>query len=135
MTRARALTAILAASVALSAAACAATQSEEDKAKATVEEYLKAVTDGDGDVACEKVTEATKKNIERGGRSCAETISSLSSGPAKAVLQAFKDADVNNVKLNGDRGTVDIKVTGMTRQTSLRKEDGKWKLDSTAVAG
>jgi len=135
MTRARALTAILAASVALSAAACAATQSEEDKAKTAVESYLNAVTNGQGEQACGKVTEATKKNIERGGRSCADTISSLSSGPAKAVLQAFKNADVNNVKLSGDRGTADIKVTGMTRQTNLRKEDGEWKLDSTAVAG
>jgi hypothetical protein len=135
MTLTRALTAAFVVSLALGVAACAATQSEEDKAKMTVEEYLKAVTSGEGDTACEMVTEATKKNIERGGRSCAETISSLNMGPGKSVLEAFKDADIENIKLNGDRGTADIKVKGLTQKTNLRKEDGTWKLDTTGVAG
>ena len=74
-----------------------------------------------------------KKNIERGGRSCAETIASLSSGPGKSVLEAFEDADVENVKLNGDRGTADIKVKGLTQKTNLRKEDGEWRLDTTGL--
>lgn len=111
------------------------TVSEEDQAKRTVEQYLAAVTRGDGEAACPLVTEQTRKNIERSGRSCADSTSSLNSGPSKAVIQAFKDADVENVKLNGDRGTADIKVSGMTRKSSLRKEGGKWKLESTGVAG
>jgi hypothetical protein len=135
MTLTRALTVALLAFLALGATACAKLQSDEDKAKSTVEDYLKAVTDGNGDAACQHVTEATKKNIERGGRSCGETISSLNSGPGKSVLEAFKDAKVENIKLSGDRGTADIKVKGLTQKTNLRKEDGTWKLDTTGVAG
>ncbi|MGI8594072.1 MAG: hypothetical protein ACR2ML_06865 [Solirubrobacteraceae bacterium] len=135
MPRTRALAVAVVASLALGATACSRLQSEEDKAKSTVEQYLKAVADGDGDVACQKVTESTKKNLERGGRSCAETISALSSGPGKSVLEAFKDADVENVKLDGDRGMADIKVKGLTQKTNLRKENGSWKLDTTGVAG
>lgn len=135
MTATRALTVAVVASLALGAAACQKLQSEEDKAKSTVEDYLKAITDGDGEMACAKMTDSTKKNIERGGRSCAETISALGSGPAKSVIEAFKDADVDNVKLNGDRGMADIKVKGLTQKTNLRKEDGTWKLDTTGVAG
>ncbi len=135
MTRTRALTVALVASLALGGASCARFQSDEDKAKKSVEDYLKAVTDGNGDGACALVTESTKKNLERGGRSCAETISSLNSGPGKSVLEAFKDAKVENVTLNGERGTADIKVKDLTQKTNLRREDGKWKLDATGVAG
>lgn len=109
--------------------------SDEEQAQRVVEEYLVAVTGGDGEAACSKVTDATKKNIERGGRPCAETISSLSSGPGESVLEAFEDADVENVKLNGDRGTADIRVNGLTQKTNLRKEDGEWRLDTTTGVG
>lgn len=51
------------------------------------------------------------------------------------MIETFKDADVENVQLNVDRGTADIKVNGLTRKSSLRKEDGEWKLDTTGVAG
>ncbi len=135
MIQTRVLTVVVVASLALGAAACARLKSEEDKAKAVVEDYLKAVTAGDGDNACQKVTEATKKNIERGGRSCGETISALNAGPGKSVLEAFKEAKVENVKLKGDRGMADIKVKGLTQKTNLRKENGTWKLDTTGVAG
>jgi len=131
MTGRRSLIALIVAAVALGAAGCG--ESEEDKAKSTVEDYLEAVTKGDGDKACALVTAQTKKNIEKGGRKCGETISALNKGPGRQVLQAFKDAKVENVKVNGDRGTADIKVKQLSQKTNLRKEDGKWKLDSTGV--
>ena len=134
MTGRRSLIALLIAVLALGAAgAGCGGGSEEDKAKSAVEDYLQAVTKGDGEKACSLVTEQTKKNIEKGGRKCAETISALNKGPGRAVLQTFKDAEVENVKVNGDRGTADIKVKQLTQKTNLRKEDGQWKLDSTGV--
>ncbi len=108
-------------------------ESEEDKAKSTVEDYLKAVTDGDGGAACELVSARTKKRIERGGRSCATTISSLDSGSGKAVLAQFKKAKVENVKVNGDTATASIRVAGLSQPAKLRKQGGDWKLDSGAV--
>jgi Domain of unknown function (DUF4878) len=108
-------------------------ESEEDKAKATVEDYLKAVTDGDGDAACKLVTPQTKARIERGGRSCATTISSLNTGTGKAVLAQFKKAEVKNVKVTGDTATASIRVAGLSQSARLRKQGGDWKLDSGAV--
>jgi Domain of unknown function (DUF4878) len=131
MTTPRALIALFATALALFAAGCG--DSDSDKAKSTVEDYLAAVTKGDGDKACSLITDQTKKNIEKGGRKCGETISALNKGPGRQVLQAFKDAKVENVKVNGDRATADIKVKSLTQKTNLRKEDGKWKLDSTGV--
>jgi len=131
MTGRRSLIALIVAALALGAAGCGG--SEEDDAKSTVEDYLEAVTKGDGDKACSLVTAQTKKNIEKGGRKCGETISALNEGPGRQVLQQFKDAKVENVKINGDRGTADIKVKQLTQKTNLRKEDGEWKLDSTGV--
>jgi Domain of unknown function (DUF4878) len=131
MTGRRSLIALLLAAVALFVVGCG--ESEEDKAKSAVEDYLAAVTKGDGDKACSLVTEQTKKNIERGGRKCGETISALNKGPGRQVLESFKDAKVENVKINGDRGTADIKVKSVTQKTQLRKEGGDWKLDSTGV--
>jgi phage protein D len=132
MTPSRTIAALLVAASLLFAAACGG-GSEEDKAKSTVEDYLAAVVKGDGDKACSLVTDQTKKNIERGGRKCAETISALNKGPGRQVLKAFDDAKVENVKVTGDRATADIKVKSLTQKTNLRKEDGKWKLDSTGV--
>lgn len=108
-------------------------ESEEDKAKATVEDYLKAVTDGDGDAACKLVTPQTKARIERGGRSCATTISSLNTGTGKAVLAQFKKAEVKNVKVTGDTAIASIRVAGLSQPARLRKQGGDWKLDSGAV--
>jgi hypothetical protein len=132
MTRPRSLIAVLVAAVALTAAGCGG-GSDKDKVKSTVEDYLAAVTKGDGNKACSLVTDQTKKNIERGGRKCPETISALNKGPGRQVLQAFKDAKVENVKVTGDRATADIKVKSLTQKTNLRKEGGNWKLDSTGV--
>jgi hypothetical protein len=111
-------------------------ESEEDKAKSTVEDYLKAVTDGDGDSACKLVTDQTSKRIERGGRrTCAATISSLNTGSGKAVLEQFKKAKVDNVKVNGDTATATIKIANVSQPARLRKESGDWKLDSSSAAG
>jgi hypothetical protein len=132
MTTRRSLIALLLAAVALFAAGCGGS-SDQDQAKSAVEDYLAAVTKGDGDKACSLITDQTKKNIERGGRKCGETISALNKGPGRSVLQAFKDAKVENVKVKGDRATADIKVKTLTQPTNLRKEGGKWKLDSTGV--
>jgi hypothetical protein len=131
MTAPRSIIALLVVALTLFAAGCG--DSDKDKAKSAVESYLNAVTKGDGDKACSLITEQTKKNIEKGGRKCGETISALNKGPGRQVLQAFKDAKVENVKVNGDRATADIKVKSLTQKTNLRKEDGKWKLDSTGV--
>ena len=116
----------------LGASACGG-ESDEDKAKGAVEDYLAAVTDGDGDKACGLVTEQTRKNIERGGRSCPETISSLNKGPGKQILKAFENAKVEDVKVNGERATANIVVRGLKQPTQLRKEKGDWKLDSAGA--
>lgn len=110
-------------------------KSEEDKAKSTVEGYLKAVGDGDGDAACKLFTAQTRARIERGGRSCATTISSLNSGSGKAVLAQLKKAKVENVKVNGDTATASIRIAGLSQPAKLRKQGGDWKLDSSSAAG
>lgn len=112
-----------------------ASVSEEEQARRTVEAYLAAVTSGDGERACSLVTESTRRNIQAGGSSCAETIGGLSTGPSSTVIDAFRGATVENVRLNGDRGTADIKVKRLTQKTNLRKEDGEWLLDTTGLGG
>jgi hypothetical protein len=110
-------------------------ESDEDKAKSTVEDYLKAVTDGNGDSACKLVTDQTRKRIERGGRrTCAATISSLNTGSGKAVLRQFKKAKVENVKVSGDTATASIRIAGLSQPAKLRKQGGDWKLDSSSAA-
>ena len=133
MFRVRAFLTILLAASALTVAACG--ESEEDKAKSSVEDYLKAVENGDGDKACGLVTAQTKKRIERSGRKCGETISSLNQGPGKTLLTALKGAEVENVKVKGDTATAQIKLKGLTQTVDLQEEDGKWKLKSSAIAG
>jgi hypothetical protein len=134
MHRARAVVAVLVAALAVAATGCG--KSEEDKAKSAVEDYLEAVSNGDGDKACGLVTAATKKKIEQSAkRPCPQTFSSLNQGPGKAVLEAFKDAKVEGVKVDGDKATADIKLRQLSQKTNLRKEDGDWKLESTGIAG
>lgn len=135
MLRARAVIAVLVATLAVAVTGCGG-QSDEEKAKSAVEDYLEAVSKGDGNKACSLVTDATKKKIEQSAkRSCPQTFSSLNQGPGKAVLQAFKQAKVDNVKVNGDTATADIKLKQLSQKTNLRKEDGDWKLESTGLAG
>src|SRR4051812_42736358 len=112
MTGRRLIVALALAALALVPVGCG--DSDSDKAKSAVEDYLEAVTKGDGNKACSLMTEQTRKNIEKGGQKCPETIATLNKGAGRALLKPYEDAKVENIKVNGDRAKGDIKVQNQT---------------------
>lgn len=133
MPRFRALLTILLAALAVTVTACG--ESEADRAKSSVEDYLHAVQDGDGGKACGLLTDRAKQAIERSGPRCAQAISSIKNGAASQLASRLKDAKVENVKVKGDTASAEIKLDPITQTVNLVKQDGKWKLEPRAFAG
>ena len=125
----------------LLAAGCAATalalagcgQSDEDKVKETVNSYITALADGDGDKACGLVSKAAGDQIKTQSKAkdCAAAIESFTkSSDGAAVKKAFKSAKVEKVEVKGEKATATIRVEKQTAPLPLEKSGDEWKLSS-----
>ena len=135
--RAKALVTVVVA--ALAVAGCGGA-SDEEQVRTTVEDYIIAFVDGDGDKACDLLTKETRDAFVQQvsslvkTRDCGEAIKKLGDLAGPTVDRALKGAKVTEVKVNGENATATLESRGTKTPTQLKKEDGDWKISDVPGA-
>jgi hypothetical protein len=99
-----------------------------------VADYAHAFGGGDGERACELLTdEARDAFVKRvssvvGTTDCAEAMAKLQSFAGPTITGPFEDATVEDVEVDGDRATADLVADGHTEEVTLESVDGDWLL-------
>ena len=104
-------------------------ESDEDQIKTQVDTLYAAVADGDGEAACEVVTEEAKKQSEESeDKSCAQAIEDGAKELNDDQRERLANIEISEVKVDGDSATVTVKSGDDEEQLNLKKEDDEWKL-------
>lgn len=109
-------------------------------AKEAVTNYIQAIKNQDWSSACDLISNASKKVIEtKAHAKCPDALKKgLSGGNGAEVAKLLASAQVGDAKVNGNRGTVGIKLklNGVERTLPIPvvKEDGQWKVASSNVS-
>jgi hypothetical protein len=99
-----------------------------------VADYAQAFGGGDGDRACELLTEEAREAFVKrvssvvGTTDCAEAMTKLQSFAGPSITGPFEDATVENVQVDGDRATADLVADGHSEEVTLENVDGEWLL-------
>lgn len=123
---------VLAALVAGGLAGCG--KSDEDEAQDAVQTYLTAFGDGDGEKACELLTEKVRDAFVAQVRGlvdtedCGKAFDTIQKGLTPAQTKAVSGVRVAGAKIDGDRGTVNVRSGGTTVATRVEKVDGDWRI-------
>ena len=114
-------------------------KSPEDKVADTINTWMDALVDRDGDKACGQMTAAGSEEFgtivgnfvgdQPGPRSCEETVELL----GEAAREAFGEPKVSDVRIDGDRATA--KATGAPPRIDLRREGDDWRIEHSVVYG
>jgi hypothetical protein len=129
------LTLLAVGALALALAACG---SSSDDVKSTLQDYNDAVANKDAGQACGLLSDAAKKTITQGGKkTCEQQLKAGFAILSSKQLDAFKNTEVKNVKVNGDNATATItfpKDSAIPEQTqALVKQGGDWKLQAAGA--
>ncbi|HEX6493189.1 MAG TPA: hypothetical protein VF112_06730 [Candidatus Dormibacteraeota bacterium] len=115
-------------------------QSDSDKIKDAVRNYIQAVLDDNGKAACDLLTaDAAKQFVEKvkdqvKSTDCA-TAFKTEAGTLKDDEKAvYRSAVLKGVTINGDKALVTVQFTGVNKDISLEKMNGDWKI-STGPTG
>lgn len=107
--------------------------SDEDQAEDTVLEYVDAVAEGDGAKACEQLTSEGQEAVAEGD--CPKRIERLSANLSEGQRDAFAEAEVVEVTIDGDQGTVRLTTPDQPEDdpeaygiVPVEKQDGDWKI-------
>lgn len=109
-------------------------KSESESAAETVTTYLKAFGAGDGEEACERLTDETKRVIasrvaERfGGSDCPDAIHGLRTRLSASQADAFEEATATRIKVRGDVADVRFKAGRARGLAKLRKAGDEWRI-------
>jgi hypothetical protein len=109
-------------------------KSDSEAAADTVTAYLKAFGAGDGEEACERLTEETKRVIASrvaekfGGSDCPDAIRGLRTRLSAAQADAFEEASATRVKVRGDAADVRFRAGQARGLAKLRKAGDGWKI-------
>jgi ketosteroid isomerase-like protein len=143
MRPARTILPVLAA--ALAVAGCGGGKPDKEQIESTITSYYKAFGNGDGSGACKQLTKSAVKLIESsaGGKKCGDVLRAALKEPEYArIAPKLRNARVVEVKVSGDNATARAEVPGAGRNGAaakasvpLKKEDGSWKIVSTASGG
>jgi hypothetical protein len=132
--------AALAMALAITAWGCGS--SDEDKVAESVQAYLGALADGDGEEACSHLSGNGQRELvgfvsqqlpEIGTISCPEVVEQLSGTIGPDEKPRLEDAEVTNVEINGDAATATIE--GATVSPMLVKSGDDWLIDSGFTGG
>jgi hypothetical protein len=131
--------------VTLAVAGCGGGEPDQQQIESTITSYYKAFGSGDGAGACEQLTKGAIKLLEKsaGGRKCPDVLADALKRPDYArIAPKLKGAKVVTVKVAGDNATAVTRVPGagangasVSTTVPLKKEDGSWKIVSTASGG
>jgi hypothetical protein len=117
--------------------------SDTDGAREAAQGYVTNLGERDGKGTCEQMTTGLQRqftaavgrtNREFRGRSCAQIMqAALETIPAEQLRQ-FSGAKIENLKVDGDKGTFRYKLDQIQVDGQVAKEDGDWKV-SCCVPG
>ena len=123
------------------AAACGG--SDTDDARKAAESYVQRLGKRDGAGTCNQMTEqlqqqflraAARTNAQFRGRSCRQVMQAALDSIAPAQLKEFSGAKIENVKVDGDKGSFRYTLGRIRVDGQVAKEDGDWKV-SCCVPG
>lgn len=117
-------------------AGCGGGSSDEDQVRDVVTSFVQAGKDRDAAEACSLLAADQVKAVERlgGGGDCAQVLG----GFFAEANAAGTDVEIQDVRVQGDRATVDatVKAAGSSPQPEsilVVKEDGEWKIASAGL--
>ncbi|HZI90305.1 MAG TPA: hypothetical protein VFD31_01605 [Thermoleophilaceae bacterium] len=106
--------------------------SDEEDVQDAVRDFASAIEDKDYGKACDGVTEQVRLtfgNAATGGAGCEKVFQQANeAGGLEGLPTSADDLEFDKTEVRGDSATVKIKGDD-TGDTTLRKEDGEWKLD------
>ena len=106
--------------------------SDEDDVQDAVRDFASAIEEKDYGKACDGVTEQVRLtfgNAATGGAGCEKVFEQADEAGGLEGLPTDADAlEFEKTEVRGDSATVKIEGDD-TGDTTLRKEDGEWKLD------
>jgi hypothetical protein len=138
--RRRRLFALALAGVAASCLCAGCGQSDQDKIKDTVRNYIQAVLDDDGKGACNLLTsDAAKQFVDKvkaqlKTSDCATAFKTEAGTLNDEEKAVYRSAVLKGVTINGDKAVVTVQFTGASKDISLQKVGGDWKI-STGPTG
>ena len=109
-------------------------KSDEEAAADTVTAYLKAFGAGDGEGACERLTEETRRLIaprvaeKFGGRECPDAVRALTARLPASHANAFQRATTPRVAVKGETAEVRFRAGRVRGVAGLRKTGDGWKI-------
>ncbi len=146
----RAVALVATAALALGAAACGGSDgdssssggSDQEQARATVENLYAAIKDGDAGKVCDQLNEDAQAQLAAGGlgaksKSCDEAFQKFLDEADKAGgLNLTLKAKVESVKVTGDKAVAKVSFgsKGRTGEIPLEKVDGEWKLQAAGAS-
>lgn len=106
--------------------------SDEEDVQDAVRDFASAIEEKDYGRACDGVTEQVRLafgNAATGGAGCEKVFQQANeAGGLEGLPTNADDLEFEKVEVRGDSATVKIEGDD-TGDTTLRKEDGEWKLD------
>jgi hypothetical protein len=117
------------------------THKSEDRAaaKAAVETYIAAFVKGDGNAACDRLTNNAREAVisvagRVGAASCPDAFERTRKLGGREVRSVARKIRVTKVDLTKGRAKVTLTSAGQDSIAELQKEDGKWKIASLPMA-
>jgi ketosteroid isomerase-like protein len=111
-------------------------ESDEDQVRGVVESFVQAGEDRDAAAACDLLAADQVKTVEKigPGGSCATILAGIFS----KAEDVSTDVEIQDVRVEGDRATVDATVKSPGSQPKAEsilvvREDGEWKLASVGL--
>jgi hypothetical protein len=126
----------------LAAAACGGGDDTAEARKAA-EGYVTTLGKRDGAGTCERMTGGLQRQFTAAvvkadprfrGKSCPEVMQAALDTISPAQLKQFSQAKIDNLKLDGDKGTFRYTLGKIRVDGRVAKEDGDWKV-SCCVPG
>jgi len=111
--------------------------SDTDDARKAAEGYVQRLGARDGKGTCEQMTKGlqaqftaavVRTNPRFRGRSCAEVMQSALDMIPPDQLREFGKAKIENLKLSGDAGSFQYRLSTIKVAGKVAKEDGDWKV-------
>ena len=124
------------AGVAASGCLAACGQSDTDKIKDAVRNYIQAVLDDDGKAACGLLTSAAAKafvdkvKAQLKTTDCAKAFQTEAGTLNDEEKSVYRSAVLKGVTLNDDKAIVTVQFVGASKDISLQKVSGDWKISS-----
>lgn len=116
-------------------------KSDTDAAGETVTSYLKAFGAGDGEEACSRLTDETRRVIaprvakKLGGTNCPDAIRALRTRLSAPQADAFRKATATRVEVRGEAAEVRFRAGQARGVAKLRKAGDEWKISLLPEAG